>query len=171
MIFNLLIWFDLNELECRPSLKSLQIFKMNGDDMTLCQCTWLSWPNTNPCHCPGHSLFQPRCQKNKLTWTISHIIKILVTFHNNASNIHVPGINFLEFLVHAIFNFLITSHHSWWWICKACLWKPYCICKKIPSVYLKRLLLVKKLCCCHMLSVRCVRLFQSKDLIDIFPVS
>ena len=29
--------------------------------------------------------------------------------------------------------------------------------------------LVKQLCCCHLLSARCARLFQNKDLLEFFP--
>ena len=35
-----------------------------------------------------------------------------ITFHHDAPNIHVPGINFLEFLVGAL---SITNYHSWQW--------------------------------------------------------
>ena len=37
--------------------------------------------------------------KNKLTWTISDNHKVSINFHHDAPNIHVPGFNFLEFLV------------------------------------------------------------------------
>ena len=34
--------------------------------------------------------------------TNSYSIKALETFHNDALNIHIPGINFVELLVHAL---------------------------------------------------------------------
>ena len=50
------------------------------------------------------------CQKNKLTQEISYSNKALMNIHHDAPNSYVPGINFLEFLVHA---FSITSYRSW----------------------------------------------------------
>ena len=58
-------------------------------------------------------------------WTNLHEPFKTVTFHHDAPNSHVPGINFLEFLVHAL---SIASYHSWKWIRKVCLSIPYCIC-------------------------------------------
>ena len=58
----------------------------------------------------GIHYFSSSCQKNKLTWTISYSNKALMNIHHDAPNSHVPGINFLEFLVHAL---SITSYHSW----------------------------------------------------------
>ena len=99
------IWFSV--IKCRPSLKFLQTFITIGNDRTMCQCIlslasqmlilvtpWLS----------GHSLsiWAPLINKNKLTWTISHNRKTLVTFHHDPPNCHVQGFNFLEFLVNDI---------------------------------------------------------------------
>ena len=53
--------------------------------------------------------FSSTCQKNKLTWTISYSNEALMNIHHDVSNSHVPGINFLEFLVHAP---SVTSFHS-----------------------------------------------------------
>ena len=50
----------------------------------------------------GTQYFSFLCQKSKLTWTTSYRSKTLMNIHHDAPNIHVPGINFLEFLVHAL---------------------------------------------------------------------
>ena len=88
------------KLGCRTSLKSLQTFIMIRYDMTLCRCTYSSKSHTNPCHCPGHSLFQFLLSKknNKLTWTIPYSNKALINFHHDAPNSYVTAINLLEFL-------------------------------------------------------------------------
>ena len=52
--------------ECRRSLKSLENITIIRGSTTLCQCTCSSQSNTNPCHYPGHPLFQLICRKNKL---------------------------------------------------------------------------------------------------------
>ena len=51
------------------------------------------------CHYPGHSLFQLLLSKKKT---------YLMTFHHDAPDIHVPGTDFLEFLVCAL---SITNYH------------------------------------------------------------
>ena len=109
LIFSVSIY---TKLEWRSTLKPLQTSTMIRDDMTRCWCTWplvqlvkyqsLSLP------CAFTTSAPP--VKNKLTLTISYSLKALVAFHNDAPNSHVSGINFLEFLVHAL---SITSHHSW----------------------------------------------------------
>ena len=73
----------------------------------LCVSVYLLYSNTDSCHSPGClgnslSIWAPLINKNKLTWTISHNHKTLLTFHYDATNCHVQGFNFLEFLVNGI---------------------------------------------------------------------
>ena len=46
------------KLGYRPFFEFLRTFIMIKDNMTLCRCTYSSLSNTNPCHCPEHSLLQ-----------------------------------------------------------------------------------------------------------------
>ena len=85
---------------------------MIRDDMTLCQCTCSSKSNTNPCHCTEYKLFQLILSKKT-----THEAFQTVTFHHDAPNIQVPGINFLEFLVHAMS--IITDSESAIHVCKS----------------------------------------------------
>ena len=70
----------------------------------------------------GIHYFSNSCQKKKKkkkpTWTISYSKKALMNFRHDAPNSHVPAINPLEFLVHAL---SITSYDSRQRVCKACL--------------------------------------------------
>ena len=82
------------------------------DSSVLGQRTWSSQSNTNSYHCTILSIhyLSCSCQKNKFTWTISYSNKALVTFHHDALNGLVPGINFLVFLVGSLSK---TTYH-WW---------------------------------------------------------
>ena len=101
-------------LGCILSLKSLQTFVIISDDMSVYLLQLYSNTNpvthyTSPCP-PRHSLFQLLWSKKiKLTLTIFYSNKVLMSFHHDAPNSHVPAINLLEFLVHAL---SITSCHS-----------------------------------------------------------
>ena len=48
-------------------------------------------------------------KKTNLHERFHTVKKALMTFHHDASNSHVPDINFLEFLLHV---FSITRHYS-----------------------------------------------------------
>ena len=50
-----------------------------------------------------------RQKKNRPTRRISNSNKALMNFHYDGTNSHVPAVNLLEFLVHAL---SITSYHS-----------------------------------------------------------
>ena len=65
-------------------------------------------------------IWAPPFNKNKLTWTISCNQKALITFHHDAPNSYVPGVNFLEFLV----NGLSTRSHGEF-AKYNCMQKPY----------------------------------------------
>ena len=94
-------------------------FIMIRDDMTQCQCSYSSQSNTNPCHWVllwAFTIPFPPMKKHKLTCAISYINKVLT--QHDAPNSHVPAINLLEFLVHAV---SIKSYHSRQQICKECL--------------------------------------------------
>ena len=126
------------KLECRrPSLKSLQTFIMIRVDMALCQVSIYLFQLVQYQFLSLHCHLSCFCQKSKLTWTSSYSNIALMTFHHDAPKSLVPGINFLEFLVRAL---SITSYHRWQWICKAYLWKPYCICRKFPVFFAKLIL-------------------------------
>ena len=62
-------------------------------------------------------------------WTnqpsLSYNYKALTTFHHDASNSHVPGLNFLEFLVISP----STRSHSES-TKNTCMYKSYCVCSK-----------------------------------------
>ena len=75
------------------------------------------WRFTEKKYCArGIQYFSSSCQINKLTKKISYSNKVLRTFRHGTLNSHVPGINFLEFLLHAL---SIKSYHNWYWLCKA----------------------------------------------------
>ena len=74
--------------------------------------------NTNLCQCNGPASQIPilvtappvkKKKKKNFTSTTSYSDKALMTFHDDASNSHVPDINFLEFLVDSI---SLESHHN-----------------------------------------------------------
>ena len=50
----------------------------------------------------GIHYFNSSSQIKKITWSISCSKKALTTFRNDTPNSHVPGINFLDFFVHAL---------------------------------------------------------------------
>ena len=84
------------------TLKYLHTFTMIRDDMTLCQCTVSASQITIAAlgiHNTASTVKKANLYEPFQT----------VTFHHDAPNSHVPGINFLEFLVHAL---SITSYHS-----------------------------------------------------------
>ena len=98
-----------------------------------CQCTCSSYLNRAPILVTAlYLLFHYSLaivKKTNLHGSFQTVI-----FHHNAPNSHVPGINFLQLLVHAL---SITSYHSWKW----CLQKSYCICRKIPLFLAKQYLI------------------------------
>ena len=101
------IWFSrhlFKQTRRRPSLKLLQSFIMIRDDESL--SVYLVIGSASQililATALGIHYLSYSCQINKLTLRISYSIKALVDFHNDASSILVPGINFLEFLVHAV---------------------------------------------------------------------
>ena len=102
----------LTKLQNRPSLKSFRTFVMITDDSGVGVFIPASQIYTNLCHCSGCSPFQFfQSKKNKLTWTISSSNKVLMNIHHDAPNSHIPGINFLQFLVHAL-----SSNKLWYLI-------------------------------------------------------
>ena len=116
------IWFSVylfNEIKMQTSLEiSASIY----NDWTLqvfIMMTWLYVSILDPASqlanlvtALGIHYFSSSClkKKSKITGAISYSNKTLMRFRRDAPNSHVPGINFLEFLVHAL---SITSHHSW----------------------------------------------------------
>ena len=84
------------------TLKSLHTFTMIRVDVTLCQCAVSASQITTTAlgiHNTASTVKKANLHEPFQT----------VTFHHDASNSHAPGINFLEFLVHAL---SITSYHS-----------------------------------------------------------
>ena len=68
---------------------------------SLCvKSTCASWSNTNPCHC----LLVPSVKKKKKKKKKKNLHEPFQTVkvHHDAPNSHVPGIKYLDFLVHAL---------------------------------------------------------------------
>ena len=88
------------------------------------------WRFTEKKYCArGIQYFSSSCQINKLTKKISYSNKVLRTFRHGTLNSHVPGIDFLEFLLHAL---SIKSYHNWYW--QSTLVNTMLYLQKIPSI-------------------------------------
>ena len=74
---------------------------MVRDNMNLCQCT-------GPASQIPILITAPHVKKTNLHEQISYSDKALMNFHHDVPNSHVPDINFLGFLVHAL---SVASHH------------------------------------------------------------
>ena len=119
------------------------------------QCTCSSQSNTNPRHCPGHSLFQLLLSKK----TSLHEPFQAVKFHHDSPNGHVPGTNFLEFLVHALS--IIAESESEKYGCKS----HTVSAENSPYLLLSNAkMLVKKLCSLHVVFAH----FKTKSYSKLF---
>ena len=94
------------------------------------ECLVVAWRFTEKKYCArGIQYFSSSCPINKLTKKISYSNKVLRTFRHGTLNSHVPGINFLEFLLHAL---SIKSYHNWYW--QSTLVNTMLYLQKIPSI-------------------------------------
>ena len=88
----------LTKSKCRPSLESLQNFIM-----TPCLGTWPCWSNNNPCHSPGHSVFQLSVSENKPSYLNDFILSESPNNLSSRCSKHPrPGFNFFEFLANVL---------------------------------------------------------------------